>query len=238
MSTTPAKRTWIGWSFVAGCCAGLPIGVVLSYVAFIPLYLGLFFFLLFGLLIGAIMFRFGRSAMPVRPGLLLLIAAAVVLIVWATTLVTEYAAFPGFAAARIEQSVEQTRRRHLRSEEETEISRQTRPYVMGQLLGRPYEGGVVDWLAGFPRYLRWMAQDGVMSCPRVIEASNYKLVMSQRGRSWAFRLILSMGLLAFSIISQYMLLTKPMKTRPAPDGSPSAAHPSLGVGGRPPASDR
>lgn len=218
MDTARTTSSRIGRSFVAGCCSGIPAGIILSYLAVLPLYLGLFFFLVLGLLIGAIMFRFGRGGAPARPGPLRLVGAAVVLITWTTTLVTEYAAFPGLAAGRVIMSWYP---RPLKPDKEAEIDRRTRHHVMSQLLGREYRGGTADRLLGFPAYLKWVATDGVMTCPRVLDDSQFRLVMRQRRGSWIFRLILSMGLLAFSIFSQYLLLARPSKAPATGDDNPS-----------------
>ena len=203
---------------MAGCCAGIAAGVILAYLATIPLQLGLFFFLLLGLVIGAIMFRFGRRAMPVRPATLRLIGSAVVLVTWSTTLLTEYAIFPELAARRTETALI----RRLTPEQKAEIATKSREYVMSKLLERPYQGGTAEWLAGFPRYLRWVARDGTMECPTFLDKATFTLSAGQAKLSWAFRVVVSMALLAFSTLSQYLLLLRPAKTRSQPDAIPSA----------------
>lgn len=213
----PEKRAWIGWSFVAGCCAAIPAGVMLAYVAAIPFYLGLFFFLLLGLLIGATMFRCGRRAMPVHRPTLLLIGSVVVLLTWGTTLVTEYATFPELVARRTEAALV----RRLTPAQRAEIAAKSREQVLSALLGRPYKGGVADWLAGFPRYLKWVARDGDMECPTILDTATFTLTAGQSKVSWAFRIVLSMALLAFSILSQYLLLARQDKVKNPPDGEPS-----------------
>ena len=217
MTADAPTRTWIGWSFIAGCCTGIPTGVILAYLAAMPFYLGLFFFLLLGLLIGATMFRFGRGATPARPVMLQLIGSAVVLITWGTTLVTEYAIFPGLAARRTEMALV----RRLKPDQKAEIAAKSREYVLSKLLGRPYEGRATDWLAGFPKYLRWVARDGAMECPTILDTTTFTLTAGQRKLSWVFRVVLSMVLLAFSIFSQYLLLLRPEKSSNSPDGIPS-----------------
>jgi len=172
----------------------------------------------FGLLIGAIMFRFGRSGAPARPGPLRLIGGAVVLLTWATTLVTEYATFPGLAARR---TIISWQPRRLKPDQKAEINRRSGHHVMSQLLGRDYRGGVAERVLGFPQYLKWIVSDGTMNCPRVIDDSHFTLVMGQRKRSWAFRVIMSLGLLAFAILSQYMLLTRPSRPAERQGGNPS-----------------
>lgn len=217
MSTTPAKRTGIGRSFAAGCCTGIPAGVILAYLAPMPFYLGLFFFLVFGLVIGAIMFRFGRGAVPVRPLTLNLIGSVVVLLTWGTTLVTEYATFSGLVARQTETALF----RRLTPQQRAEVVAKSHTHVMSQLLGRPYEGGAADWLAGFPKYLRWIARDGTMECPRTVDPSTFTFKASQRRTSWAFRVVVSMALLAFAVLSQYRLLAQPQKGQLSPDVNPS-----------------
>ncbi|NLE57946.1 MAG: hypothetical protein GX616_06265 [Planctomycetes bacterium] len=217
MSTSPGKRTWIGWSFVAGCCTGIPSGVILAYLASIPFYLGLFFFLLLGLLIGAIMFRFGSGASPVHPPTLALIGSAVVLLTWGTTLLIEYATLPGLVARRTEMALF----RRLTPEQQAEVAAKIRVHVMSRLLGRPYEGRPAEWLAGFPKYLRWIARDGTMECPRVVDPTTFTFKLPQSRASWAFRVVLSMALLAFAVLSQYLLLARPSKDQTSPDAIPS-----------------
>jgi hypothetical protein len=216
-STASPTRTWIGWSFVAGCCTGIPAGIILTYLAVIPFYIGLFFFLLLGLLVGATMFRFGRNAVPVRPVTLRLIGTVIVLLTWTTTLVTEYVLFPGQAAAKVEVSW----RPRPTPEKKLQISRQVRQSVMSQLLGRDYNGGVAAWLEGFPKYLRWVARDGAMRCPRVLDATTLQLPPVQCKGAWLFRVTLSLGLLTFSILSQYLLLARHQRSEDGGGDIPS-----------------
>ncbi|HPD29141.1 MAG TPA: hypothetical protein PLL20_04045 [Phycisphaerae bacterium] len=217
MSTSPAKRVGIGRSFVAGCCAGIPAGVILAYLAPMPFYLGLFFFLVLGLVIGAIMFRFGRGAVPVRPLTLNLIGSAVVLLTWSTTLVTEYATLPRLVARRTETSMF----RRLTPQQKAEVAAKSRQHVMSRLLGRPFDEGLGDWLAGFPKYLRWIAQDGTMECPRVVDPTTFTFKAGQSKASWVFRVVVSMALLAFAVLSQYLLLARTTKDQPSIDAIPS-----------------
>ena len=84
------ERGWIGWSLVSGCVVGVPAGALLAYLAVLPMFLGLFFFLLVSLLVGAVMFRFGRSAAPVARRTLWAVGIAVVIVIWFTGLVVEY----------------------------------------------------------------------------------------------------------------------------------------------------
>lgn len=222
MDVQGTSRTWIGWSFIAGCCTGIPAGIILCYLASMPFYLGLFFFLLLGLLVGATMFRFGRNTGPVRPGVLWLIGAAVALITWSSVLITEYATFPGLVAARVEQS----RRRIITPEQKLKNDNQLRRYAMSQLLGHDYDAGVAQWTKGFASYVSWIANDGTMSCPRLSDPSTYNLVMPQRKTSWLFRQVLSLILLGFAVLSQYLLLARSSRMGQKADGQSSANPPS------------
>ncbi len=206
MEAGPAtKRSWIGWSLLSGCVVGVPAGCLLAYLAVLPLFVGLFFFLLVGLVIGAVMFRFGKPAAPVRPATLRQISAAVTVLVWATGLVVEYVEFPDDAARAVRRSLPQ----RLTLEQQDELRDNTRRHVLSQLTGRDFQGGFVGYLRGFPSYLKWAATQGTMECPRVFNDSMHTLKLPQRGIPWLIRVLVSLGLLAFPILSQLRVLANP-----------------------------
>jgi hypothetical protein len=219
-SSAPANGVRLGWSFIAGCAAGVPAGVLLSYLAVLPLFLGLFFFLLLGLMVGAIMFRFGRGAAPASRRSLWLLGSAVVLVMWTTTLFVEYLLFPGYAAQQVARQVSKSRQRRLQLEERKKIESETRQYVLSRLAGRQYRGTVLDGLRGFAGYLGWVVRDGSIQSPRVLDDATVLVQVSQRRRAWVFRVVASLALLEFAVLSQFLGLSRPPKKKRGDENPP------------------
>jgi hypothetical protein len=207
------QRSWIGWPLIAGCVVGVPAGCLLAYLALLPMFLGLFFFLLVGMVVGAVTFRFGKAAAPIPPTTLRLIGAAVAVLVWTTGLVVEYLDFPREAARAVRHSLAQ----NLTADQQDELADRTRQHVLTQLTGRDFRGGFLDHLLAFSGYLKWAATRGTMRCPRIFDDSTHTVRLSQRGIGWLIRVIVSLGLLAFAILSQVLGLAK--APGPPPDGT-------------------
>ena len=198
------ERSWIGWSFVGGCAVGVPAGCLLAYLALLPFFLGLFFFLILGLLIGAVMFRFGKPAAPVARARLWGIGVAVAVVVWTTGLVVEYLGFPADAARAVRKSLPQS----LTPDQQDELYDRTRQHILSQLIGQDFRGGFFEHLRAFPAYLKWATTSGTMECPRIFNDSVHTVRLSQRGIPWLIRVIVSLGLLAFAILSQVLALAR------------------------------
>jgi hypothetical protein len=218
-SSSEPRRSSLAKPFIAGCTAGVPAAILLTYLAVLPLFLGLFFFLLLGLLVGALMFRFGRKAAPAPRGRLWLGGTGVVVVMWLTTLVVEYAIFPSLVSQRVGQSWH----RRLTAEEKQTVARETRQAVLSRFVGREYRGGPVDWICALGGYTAWVARDGTMQCPRGLNNTTYLLQLDQRRRAWVLRVLLSLGLLEFAVLSQYLGLVKTPKSKTREDGNASEA---------------
>jgi hypothetical protein len=213
-SAAPSRRPLLGSLVVGLLCAYLLNVVVpgmfrLSNVAYLLFYLGLFFFLLYGLLIGAVMFRVGKSARPAPKGLVLTIGIVVVAAIWAGELYQEYRAFPEFAQEQLRK----------------QISGQITPERLDDFRNGVARAIHEHWEAnyppgGFPGFLRWMAKGEPIKCPYVIKEGTHPVPASQQGAGFVFRAVVSLGLLMFSVLSQFMGLALPP---PAPESSESTA---------------
>jgi len=192
-----SRSGWFIGSLVAGCVLGLPAGWLLAYLGMLPMLLGLFFYLLFGLLIGAVMVRVGRRAAPVAKTGLWLIAVFVAVLVWTTSLVTEYWEFP-------RSTNDQVRKTFVRSFTKSELEHlreQTHHYVLSELQSHYRPGG-------FLGYLRWAATQGTMECPRVFEDSTENIQLPQRRVAWLIRVLLGLIFLVGTVVVQTLELTR------------------------------
>ena len=214
------RRFWIVWPWIGGGLVAVPAGCLMAYLALLPFFLGLFFFLLVGLLTGAVMFRLGKRSAPAPRAILWLMGADVVILLWGTGLVVEYIGLPGDATRQIRESPLPER---LTAEQRDELYDQTRRHVLSELSGRDCAGQPVDYLRAFPGYLKWAATDGTMNCPRVFHDSAHEVILPQRKAGWLIRVILSLGLLAFAVLSQLLPLAKPPESPDEEDEPPQPA---------------
>jgi hypothetical protein len=203
---------------LAGFIGGVPTGFVLAYLAPLPFFLSLFFCMLLGLLIGATMFRLGRDAIPIPRGVLWGVGIASVLAIWITMLSVEYAGLPADAAQQVLGSIP----RRLTADERATLEQQTREHILTQFSGRQAAGTVGDHVRAFPGYLRWVALDGRLDCPRVFHDSTHLLVLQERGLRWTIRVVLSLVLLTFGVMSQVSDLAGP-RDRTEPTEVPPGA---------------
>ncbi|UCD27520.1 MAG: hypothetical protein JSV03_10400 [Planctomycetota bacterium] len=202
MTETPPAPNRIWLSLIVGCALALPAGWLLATLAVLPMFLGLFFFLLFGLLIGAIMFRFGRAARPAPRSKLIAVGCMASLVVWAVALVTEYRNFPTDAAKAVRDSFPS------RSFVKTDLERirhETHRHVLKQLK-EDYSPG------GFVGYLRWAATDGTLKCPRIFGQDTATYQLHQRGVMWIIRVVLSLVMVGFTTITQFIGLAESPKS--------------------------
>jgi len=221
-SAAPSRLPLLGSLIVGLACAyvfnfAVPEIFRLSWLAYLLFYLGLFFYLLYGLLIGAFMFRAGRRARPAPKSLLLVIGLVVVLATWAGGLYQEYRALPGSFA---DQTWE-------------EIDGQITPEQMEDLRRGVAQAVHAHWQThhppgGFPGFLSWMVQGERIECPFVVKKGTHKLGSPQQGAGFLFRAVVSLGLLAFSILSQFMgLASSPPSAGGEEDEARSEASDSL-----------
>lgn len=188
----------------------------MGYLALLLFFLGLFFFLLFSLIVGALMFRFGREAMPAPRRALWAIGTFVAVLIVTTGLASEYYGFIGLRAFGREVDGDaflKVRESFLVSftpEEMTALRAGTRDHILS-FLEREYPPG------GFVGYLRWALVDGQMDCPRSFDERTAPVSLRHRRTKWLIRVTLSLVLVTFGIMSQVLGLAQV----PKPDASPS-----------------
>jgi hypothetical protein len=210
--TQPVSEAWPLRGLVAGAILGIPLGILLAFVGAIPYQLGLFFYLVLGLLIGAVMFRACRSAAPIAIHRLRPIGVAVALIVWFTSLTTEYRTFPNEAAeATIKNSL-------LSSASDAEVAaarERARAEPLEKLREQYPPGGLIG-------YVRWVASSGRMELSRFgTDEPHTYIVPGQKRIAWISRAVLSLILLACAINSQFTGLAEPLNPQKAPEAEPN-----------------
>jgi F0F1-type ATP synthase assembly protein I len=191
--TTTQSPLRILASLVLGCVLGIPTGILLAYLAALPGYLGLFFCLLFGLLIGASMYRVGKPAAPVPVGMLVSVAAVVTLLTVFTSVYAEYCELYRSVDNKVRDSFFES----FTAERRQELRTQTYHNV-DEYLARNHSPG------GFVGYLGWIITDGDLEVPRVFGESTVSFETPQRGFWWVLRVLLSIGLLGWTILSQFI----------------------------------
>jgi hypothetical protein len=185
------------WSLAGGVALAIPIGYLLAYLAALPLFMGLFFFLLLGLLIGAVMFRLGKAAAPAPRQNLWYIGLAVAVLCWLTGHVAEYRWLPADAAEAVlrnsvTQSVSPERIKLFELEIHKIAADRIRTFSPGGLLG----------------YWRWRATDGTLELPRIGNDPPYTWSLREKGVIWVVRVALSLVLVSFTLLSQFLSLAK------------------------------
>lgn len=212
MDTNATRKKALFRSLIGGCVVGLPLGWLLAYLAFLPVFLGLFFFMLLGLIPGALMYRLGLPAAPVHRGLLWLFGLGVSLLIGGTGLFKEYRDLE----LNVAQTIQDKYRRGLPADQRRQIRSRVHEFV-GTFLKKDYPPG------GFPGYLRWAATDGKLECSINLDRPvSFTYRLAQRKGIWLTRVILSFILLAGAVLSQVLGLAKrrePKKIEGA--GSPS-----------------
>ncbi len=191
--TAGRPKSWIGWSLIAGCVLALPAGWFLAYLAALPGFLGLFFFLLLGLMVGAAMYRFGRPAAPVRRPVLWCIGTLAALTMWAASICGEYHVLPADADDSVRKSIRMT----LSSGERQLLRERTHAHV-AQFLREHYPPG------GFAGYLRWIATNGRIECPRVVNETTHVFQPLYVRSRWLIRMGLALLLLEWTVMSQVL----------------------------------
>ncbi len=217
MDTKAANKWALLWSLIGGCIVGVPLGWLLTYLAFLPVFLGLFFFMLLGLIPGALMYRLGSPAAPVRRGMLWLLGLGVSLLIGITGLVAEYRDLENNVA----QTIEGKYRRGLPADQRQQIRSTVRAYLV-DFLKKDYPPG------GFPGYLHWAAVNGTLECSVDLDRPvSFTYRLTQRKGIWLTRVILSFILLAGAVLSQVLGLAKKRDPKesegtgsPSPPGAP------------------
>ncbi len=182
---------------VVGLMFSVPLGWLLSHAAQLPFYLGLFFFPLFGLVIGAAMYRAAQRSRPYHSMPLIVGTTVVVLFCWLFSLMVESRDMPVWVAANA------SRNPRLKLQGQSiDAYRASVVVNMSQHLRQKYPPG------GLLGYARWAATDGEIT-KDVAPGLMRTIHAPQRGVSWMVRVVLSVGLLAFGIGSQTLILRSP-----------------------------
>ncbi|NLX15157.1 MAG: hypothetical protein GXY44_16125 [Phycisphaerales bacterium] len=198
MDTTADKKwAWPGM-LIGGCVTGIPLGWLLAYLAFLPVYLGLFFFMLLGLIPGAFMYRLGSSKAPLHRGVLWLAGLIVSLLIGVTTLFAEYRGLEN----NVVQTIEGSYRRGLPADQRHRVRSMVSEHI-GLYLNNNYPPG------GFSGYLRWAGTDGELECEVDLDRPvSFSYRLPQRRKIWLTRVLLSFVLLAGAVLSQVLGLAK------------------------------
>lgn len=184
-------RFW--WGVFAATALSLPFGWILSYAAALPFFVGAFFFALLGLVIGATAFRLAKAGAPYNKSMVLVGTTVIVLTGCATTLVKEGRDFP-LDTSRIVTD---------------------RTLDLGDRSVEEFRGAVADDVRGylashFPPggplgYVRWVLAGGEIR-KGALSITPQAIRAPQRGWIWIVRVTLSVGLFAFGVGSQTLLL--------------------------------
>lgn len=188
---------WIAATIVGVLCA-LPIGWLLATAALLPFYLGIFFFALFGLILGAVMFRIGLPAAPIAKPALYVGGALVIVVAWVLAMCVEYQHLYPDAVRFVKES-----HRSLTAEQITQIEIDTPARVReGLVLQGSRRGGVIG-------YMCWAARSGRMPVATTPHGHPIVFELRQRPLGWVIRVVVSIALLTFGVLSQISALSAP-----------------------------
>ena len=187
-------RWWL--AVLAGVAVTLPVAWLLSFAGTLPFFLGVFFFALFGLLIGAVIYRVAAPCRPYRSTQVIVGTTMIVIAGWGGSIVKESRDFPSDMASEAARKTSDIGDRPV-AEFRLEVAGEVRRF----LLERYPPGGTLG-------YMRWALTSGEIE-KGDLAAVKRKLSRSQRGWSWAIRVVLSVAGLAFGVASQTWLLRRP-----------------------------
>jgi hypothetical protein len=194
---------------VIGSAIAVPIGILLSYGAALPFFLGLFFFALFGLVIGAVTHRAAAPSRPFSRGAVLAATLPIVLVGWWCSILREARDFPG---DMVDQVGKQTK--WLGDQPIGEFRAETVRQVQNYLIKRYPPGGVIG-------YVQWIALNGELQRGE-LEGLERRIARSPRKFWWVLRGVLSLALLGFGVASQTWSLTRVETSRRAQTQIPPA----------------
>ena len=190
-----SSARWWGGTAV-GMVVSLPVGWVLCYAALLPFFLGLFFFALFGLVIGAVVHRVASGGRPYKRSILLGGTVLLVVVGWTLSVMFESRHVPISMAKKAALKT-----RDLGGRTTVEFH----AHVAGQIREHFREhyppGGTIG-------YIRWVLSSGEIAKGE-IDGVHSMMREAQRKLWWFVRVVLSIGLFAFGVASQTMLLHLP-----------------------------
>lgn len=190
-------RQW-AMALMVGVLLGLPTGWLLSYLIFLPFYLGFFFFTLFGLVIGAVVYRVAVPCQPVPRARVRTGVCIVVGVCFGSSLLAEATRFPTDVAEKALRSV-----RTLPKGVTPEAFRADCADFARRRLRE------VAWPGGIAGYFRWTFASGRFEVefegqarPVIYRAQMYRWW-------WLVRVMLSLSVLTFGVASQMVDLGPP-----------------------------
>lgn len=190
-----AVRLWLG--VLAGVVCMIPLGILLSYAAFLPFLLGIFFFTVFGLLVGAVAFRAASPGQPYARGSVVAAAFVVIVAGGGISLAWEY---HDFAEGIATESLRFTPTSALEERSVEQFKADVVDQVNGFLRERYPPGGFIG-------YVRWVVVSGEV--PKgAVEDVDRALSAKQHQSLWVVRVALSVGLLAFGVLSMMLPLSR------------------------------
>ncbi|MFH0982838.1 MAG: hypothetical protein V2A79_15050 [Planctomycetota bacterium] len=209
MEAPTRGRGRVPGGIVVGVLLAIPLGLLLSYAAFLVAMLGLFYFVLFGLLIGGAIYRVWLPLRPLAPRTVKLGVAVAVLAGWGGSLVWEGLTFPSQVAKdAIKQVVklpEKTDPEVRADDVRSDAARAARRF----LAERYPPGGVIG-------YWRWAMAEKTIAIPITGATNPRPLRYRTNGGMFMARVILSGLAFTLAVYSQVAPLSRP---------APSTDHP-------------
>ena len=190
-SPSSSARWWV--AVIITCVLSFPIGVLLSFAAALPFFIGLFFFALFGLGIGAVANRIASRNRPYSSVVLTIGTTVIVLFVWCVSLEVEARAFPTDMAKRVQSKI-----RSLGEDSPEAFRAKVADDVRAQIRSVSPPGGTFG-------YMHWVLTDGELK-PQGIHGMKRAINAPQRKVIWAIRVVLSIALLGFGVATQTFTL--------------------------------
>lgn len=193
------KNVSIGYSLlvlIGGLILAFPASWALSYLAFLPTFLGLFFFALLGLVVGAFMYRLGTPVKPWPVSFCVILGVMVSVFMWGMSVYIEYHGL----TENLEKNIRMSYPIVLDQEQRARIHQEVPAYI-DRYFSDNYPPG------GFIGYVRWAATNGRLEAPRVLNDSMQKFRLSQKPVIWIIRVALSLVFTLAAILSQTLGLS-------------------------------
>jgi len=174
---------------------GVPVAVLLAYLAWLPYLIGLFFWLLGGLLVGAFFYRLASACRPYPVWPVRAAVGAVVALMFATAMLTEYYVKRSHLSRDL--ALAAARKQKISPQQWADLLLAADAHVRAQL-GQYGPGAIGYWV--------WAALDGRISGSK--DLAGVEVTLSQRRLGWVFRVVLSAVFLAMGVLSQAVDLTR------------------------------
>jgi hypothetical protein len=210
--------------YVLGCVLVTVIGVALSkllasagLLPFVFGIVGVFFFMLVGLILGAILFRCGAGARPMRRGVLLVSVLVPTLAISAGTVVFEYRSV---VVDNAEQAL-RVQNKNPRDRKFAAEKRQMRRMIESYWRARFAVGGVAGYVA-------WTLRGSKFKIGPTDADERVVVEHKQAGVLWLIRAVISFVALGWAMGGQVWPLSKRPVEEDVPDTADSSVQPSGG----------